>query len=87
MSQELAIIRDKKNPQIMRAVFPYFEILHKNCKFCGYERNGFCWKKPRKIKDDDSGIISFVNSCKRTVSEIKKLHKKNGSAGEQPSTR
>lgn len=86
MSQELAIIRDKNDPQKMRAVFPYFEILHENCKFCGYERNGFCWKKP-KISTIINGERYFVNNCKRTVSEVKNLHKKNGSAEVQPSTR
>lgn len=86
MSQELAIIRDKKDPQKMRAVYPYFEILHKNCKFCGYENNGFCWKKAKISKTFD-GERYFVNSCKRTVSEVENLHKKNGSAEVQPSTR
>lgn len=86
MNQELAVVRDKKNPQKMRAVYPYFEILYANCKFCGYEKNGFCWKKPQ-IKRRIDGQKQFVNTCKRTVSEIKNLHKKNGSAEVQPSTR
>lgn len=76
MSQELAIIRDKKDPQKMRAVYPYFEILHANCKFCGYERNGFCWKKPQLMRTIN-GQKYFGNSCKRTVNEVANLHKKN----------
>lgn len=86
MSQELAVVRDKKDPQKMRAVYPFFKIFHANCKFCGYERNGFCWKKPTIYKDGFNEK-HFVNSCKRTISEIKNLHKKNGSAEVQPSTR